>query len=242
MYKRMIRDLITSLVITLLSSQAVAEDKAHTSTWKGEAELGFISTSGNTDTETLNAKGKFINEREKWKHTVTLESIRISDKKITTAHRDFYSEKTDYKFSDKAYIFGLLKYEDDRFSGYDYQSSIVIGYGRNLVKSDEVKLEAELGAGRRHNELSTGERSNENIAYGSMALDWKVSKTAVFNEKLTVEKGDDATVTKSVSGLIAKINSKFASKITYTIKHVSVVPVGIEKIDREMAVTLVYSF
>ena len=77
--------------------------------------------------------------------------------------------------------------------------------------------------------------------YLGTELDWKISKSASFNEKITVESGD-TTTTKSVSALKAKINSKLASKITYTVKHVDKVPVGVKKTDKELAVTLVYNF
>lgn len=231
-----------AIAMALLSTQLLAADKAATSTWKGEAELGYVSTSGNTDTETLNAKAKVINERDKWKHTVIIEATKASDDGVVSAKRNFISGKTDYKYTERSYIFGLLQYEDDRFSGYDYQASLVFGYGYKIIKQDNLTLDGEIGVGKKESKLYSGEKTDENILYGGMELDWKISKTATFNEKLTVESGDDATTTKSVTSLKAKINSQLASKITYTIKHVSEVPVDIEKTDKELAVTLVYNF
>lgn len=232
----------TGLAVTLLSTTAIAAEEAVNTSWKGEAELGFISTSGNTDTETLNAKAKIINERDKWKHTARIEATRASDSGTVTAQRNFVSAKTDFKFSERGYVFGLLQYEDNRFSGFDYQASLIMGYGRKLIKRDNLTLDAEVGVGTRQSELDSGVKNDEGILYGGMEVDWKISKSANFNEKLTIESGDDATISKSVSGLKTKINSKLASKITYTIKHVSEVPVGVEKTDKEIAVTLVYNF
>jgi len=234
--------LIMAFSLAFLSLQVFSADSVNTSTWKGEAELGFISTSGNTETETLNAKAKVINDRESWKHTGVIEATRASDGGVVTAQRNFFSGKTDYKYSEKSYIFGLLHYEEDRFSGYDYQASLVVGYGHKFIKTEALTLDAEIGVGTKHSELDSGIKRDEGILYAGTELDWKISKSASFNEKLTVEAGDDETTTKSVSGLKAKINSKLASKITYTIKHVSQVPIGIEKTDKEIAVTLVYNF
>lgn len=230
------------LTIAFLPTQVFAAEETPRSTWEREAELGYISTSGNTDTESLTAKLKIVNDRVHLKHTVIAEATRAENNAVITAERYFFSGKSDYKISDKAYIFGLLNYEDDRFSGYNYQTSLILGYGHKLVNTDEVKLEAEIGAGTRHNEFDTGVKTDEGILYGAMNLDWKISESANFTEKLTVEAGDDATTTKSVSGLKAKVNDKLASKITYTVKHVSDVPVGVEKTDKEIAVTLVYNF
>ena len=230
------------LAFALLSAQGFSAEETARSTWEREAELGYVSTSGNTDTETLTAKLKIINDRRHLKHTVIAEATRAESDAVITAERYFFSGKSDYKISDKDYIFGLLNYEDDRFSGYNYQTSLILGYGHKLVNTDEVKLEAEIGAGTRHNEFDTGVKTDEGILYGAMNLDWKISDSANFTEKLTVEAGDDATTTKSVSGLKAKISDNMASKITYTVKHVSDVPVGVEKTDKEIAITLVYNF
>lgn len=229
-------------VLLSCSTPLMAAEEDGIPTWRGDAELGFISTSGNTDTETLNAKVKVINEREKWKHTITAEATKASDSGVVTAQRNFMSGKTDYKFTKRSYIFGLLQYEDDRFSGYYYQASFVIGYGNKIIDTDTLLLDVEIGAGTKQSKLETGETTDEGILYTGMEVDWKLSKSASFNEKLSVENGEQATTTKSISALKAKINSKLASKITYTVKHVSDVPVGIEQTDKEMAVTLVYNF
>ena len=242
MIKKMKYQYIAGLVALLLTTPLSAAEQTSSASWKGEAELGFISTSGNTETETLNAKAKLVNERDKWKHTFIVEATRASDNDVVTAQRYFASGKTDYKYGDKSYIFGLLKYEDDRFSGYNYQASLVMGYGHKIIKREDLMLDAEVGAGTRQSELDSGEKDDEAILYAGMDLDWKISKSTSFNEKLTVEAGDEATITKSVTALKSKINAKLASKITYTIKHVSEVPVGVEKTDKEIAVTLVYNF
>jgi len=230
------------LLAAAMPVYAFAADGEVISNWKGEAELGFISTSGNTDTETFSAKAKVINERAKWKHTGIAESTRTADKGLITAQRYLISAKSDYKFNDSAYMFGLLNYEENRFSGYKSQSSLIIGYGHKLVTSATIKLEAELGYGTRNNVTLAGVSADNGILYGSMDLNWKISDSSSFSEKITVENGSDATITKAVTSLTAKINSKLVSKITYTIKNTSDVPVGFEETDSETAITLVYSF
>ena len=188
-----------------------------------------------------NTKAKAINQTANWKHTFIAEATKSSDNGMVTSQRSFLSGKSDYKLGIKSYVFGLLEYEDDRFSGFDYQASLIAGYGHKLLTGDSLSWDAEIGAGSKRSELNSGEKNDAGILYAGTELNWKISKSASFNEKLTVEDGD-ATTTKSVSALKTKINSKLASKITYTLKHVSEVPAGIEKTDRELAITLVYSF
>jgi putative salt-induced outer membrane protein len=71
---------------------------------------------------------------------------------------------------------------------------------------------------------------------------WNITEHSKFSEDLTIEAGEDVTVTKSVTGLSAKINSSLATKLTYTVKNTSKVPAGVKKTDTEFAVTLVYGF
>ena len=231
---------ISSLIIGM-STSVMAEEVPLPSSWKAEAELGYISTSGNTDTETLNAKTKIINERIKWKNTFTAESTRSSDGGNVTAQRSFASAKTDYKFADKSYVFGLLEYENNRFSGYDYQASLIAGYGQKLLNQDDLKWEAELGGGSKQSKQNNVSATTSGIVYVGTELEWKISESSSFNEKLTIESGD-ATTTKSVTAIKSKFNSKLASKITYTVKHVDKVPAGVKNTDNELAVTLVFNF
>ena len=230
-----------SLITLLITGPVLAAEPTDASSWTGEAELGYISTSGNTDTNTLNSKAKLINDRIQWKHTFIAEATRSSDKDVITARRSFLSGKSDYKLGEKSYLFGLFEYEDDRFSGFDYQASLTAGYGRKLIGREYLTWDAELGAGREQRKLISDGKDSEAIVYAGTEVNWKISESASFNEKLTVKNGD-ATTTKSVSAIKARINSKLATKITYTIKHVSEVPPGIDKTDEEFAVTLVYNF
>ena len=55
-----------------------------------------------------------------------------------TAERYKISAQTDNRISDQKYLYLLFLTEDDRFSGFDYQSSINFGYSRVLVKDIKI--------------------------------------------------------------------------------------------------------
>lgn len=89
----------TVVFLTLVVTVSVAEDtKTGDSSWKGNVELGIVNTTGNTETETINVKAKAATEREKWLHTISLESLTSSDQGITTAERYVVNGQSDYKF------------------------------------------------------------------------------------------------------------------------------------------------
>jgi len=223
----------------LLSVNAWADGAG---TWKADAELGLLNTNGNTKTRNITAKLKAVNDRDRWRHTFKAEALNSSEQNATTAERYFASGKSDYKFSEKSYTFGLLTYENDRFSGYDYRYTETLGYGRNVIKQDALTLDLEAGLGARQSRVTaSGEKHNEGLLHLAGNLGWKVSDTSMFTEDLTSDMGEKSTVSQSVTALKTKINGNLASKISYTAKYTTKVPAGITPYDTEMAVTLVYS-
>jgi putative salt-induced outer membrane protein len=213
-----------------------------TSPWNAEAELGFIKTSGNSDTESLNMKAKAVNETSIRTYTGKLETARTKNSSTVTGERYFASGKGEYNLDESAFLFALLTYEDDRFSGYDYQATETVGYGRHLIKQDDLSLKAELGAGAKQADLTTGTSESGSIVRVGADLKWKISKSATFTEELSIESSSDNTITKSVTGLKTRIDESLSSKITYTWKNNSDVAPTIKDTDTELAVTLVYSF
>jgi putative salt-induced outer membrane protein len=221
---------------------AQAQEKPESALWKLSAELGLVSTSGNTETETLNAKASAATDRAEWRHQVDLSILRASDSTSTTAKQFNLAGQSDYKLDNKGYLFVTLAYEDDKFSGYDYRVTESIGYGRRVIDDEGLTLNLEIGPGLRQSKLDNGDSENESMIRGAAKLDWAISKTSHFAEVFTVEAGEDATVTKSVTSLSSQIEGNLSMKLTFTYKNTSDVPVNVDKTDTETSVTLVYSF
>ncbi|MCF6255084.1 MAG: DUF481 domain-containing protein [Gammaproteobacteria bacterium] len=240
--RHMLSGSVSLFLLAAVSTGNAADPQVADGSWKGDVELGIVTTTGNTETETINAKAKAVTEREKWRHTVSLESLNTSNGGDTTAERYVVNGQSDYKFGEHNYFFVMINYENARFSGYDYRVSEALGYGRRVIDKAALALDLEIGPGARQSKLSTGGNEDEFTLRGAAKLAWKVSDTSTFTTDLSVDAGEDTTVTKSVTALTAQINGSLATKITYTIKNTSDVPVGVEKTDTETAVTLVYSF
>lgn len=245
--------LFVTLVLTAFPGRAaLCADKPGKSPWKSEAELGYLSTSGNTETRTANAKLNIIYESESWEHQFHAEGVYASEKSSdtgkdqATAQKYRLSGQTNYKFDDKNSVFGLVTYEDDRFSGYKYQLSFATGYSRQIIKNDTIDLSAELGPGYRINKLEDDSTSDideaEIVGHAAGFFAWKLSKTATFTQTISVDTGSQSTITRSVTALTSRINGHLAMKTSYTVKNTSKVPEGTDKTDTETALTLVFSF
>ena len=212
------------------------------SSWNGEAEIGFIMTRGNTETDTLNAKLQLENVHEKWLHKIGVKTLQSSDRTETTAESYEGLFRSEYKLSDDDFLFGSFRYEDDRFAGYDQRTTEVVGYGYRVLNTDKVKLSLEAGVGARQTEATDDTSDDEGILRAGIDYSWNISKTSSLSEDLFVEHGKDNTFTESVTEFKVRINSKLAMKLSLTVKNDSAVIAGTKNTDSKTAVTLVYDF
>jgi len=210
---------------------------------KGEGELGFTSTSGNTHNKNLNAALSLSKTDGIWRHKGKLEAVGSTTDSATTAERYLLTAKTTRDFTAKSYAFGSLRYDNDRFSGYDYQTSVAVGVGTRVIEDAVQTLDGSVGLGVNSNQDAiTGKTEQQGVLQLQGNYLRNISASAVFTEDLTVEGGSNNTYIESVTGLKMTIIGALASKLSFTVKRNSSVPAGTSKTDTLSAVTLVYSF
>ncbi len=209
-------------------------------TWKGEAEAGLVATSGNTETQSLTARFRIEWDVERWRFRLNAQYLKASDKGGTTAERSSSALKTDYRLSRREYLFGLVRYDGDRFSGYHSQIAESLGYGRRFPFSEATTLEAEAGAGGQHTRFVGGARERHAIVRLAMKFVHRFGTGSEFREEAFTEIADANTHTESVTSLTSRLNSSFATKLAYTVKRNSSVPPGLARTDTITSVTLVY--
>ena len=236
-----------SFSAAVIAEEAKAEKD---SPWTSSAELGYVSTSGNTETTSTTAKADVVYEIEKWRHTGHAEAFgqesqdEATKKNVTSAERYELSGKSDYKFTEHDYAFGLIKLKKDRFSGFEYENNVAAGYGRKVIKQEDMELDLEIGPGVRHYKPDNGTSETEALLVLAGKYWWAITDSSKFIQELYSDIGEEYTDSKSITGIQANINSSLALKFTYTVRHKSKVPdpATTEKTDTEAAVTLVYNF
>ena len=219
------KPLILALTASLFAMPAQAIEVLNG--WSGEGELGFSSTSGNTDSETHNAK---------------IAVLKASDSGVDSADSRVFTEKSEYRFAEHTFAYGRIKHEEDKFSGFDHQSVISFGIGHLFIENDIHTLEASAGIGYRDIEDDLGESTSEGVFDGEIKYQYVISPSATFNQNVQVESGDANTYSKSETYLKLKINGNLNAKLGYEVKHNSDVPAGVDKTDTMTTVTLVYGF
>lgn len=225
--------------------------------WKGELELAYLIKRGNTESDT--AQGKLNAEKDgaKWRHTAKAEGSNtqsedtVTGDKVRTGERYFASYKLDRKLGDNAanYLFNILSYDKDLFSGYHYQASYALGIGRRWLDNDRHTLDTEFGPGFRSfclepetSYTECADNQDEAIARVAMKYNWNINEGAQFREEITSEIGEDASTVRAETSLTSRINGSLAMRISHLLKYTSEVQAPAKKTDNELTVSLVYSF
>jgi putative salt-induced outer membrane protein len=238
--------LIAAAVLALLPMAAQAES------WSGTGELGLVVSRGNTKTETLNTRLGVARELDRWKHSAffaALRSVRDGEK---TASRYEFGGKSDFKFSERSYTYGSFRYENDDFAPFDYQWTLALGYGREVIKTDATQLRFEAGPGYRRarprdvigaDGIAVRQDSESDLILRAAAnFKHRISETTDLINATLVEAGDDNTFVQNDLGLQVKINARLALKAGFQLRHNTEAAEGTKKTDSLSTLNLVYSF
>jgi putative salt-induced outer membrane protein len=221
----------------LLSGTAVAGD------WTGKGTFGGVLARGNTDTSTMSGVLDVQTVSEPWTHKLGASILRTVTNDVTSADRWELRGETNYNLTERSYLFGTARYEDDAFTDFAYQATIAGGYGYRFIMTDTTKLEGQIGLGYRQTELRlTGETEDDAIIRGAVNFEHKLTDTTLVYERFLVESGSENTYFQNALGLEVKINDTFALGLDYSVRHNTDVLPGTDNTDQVLTANLVYGF
>jgi len=260
---------IAALLTLPLSSQLAFAEEAPVKekpTITASAELGFLFTTGNTKSGDIKAGLNIKHEEGQWLNLLAFNALakKLETEDADTGEESF--ETTDNKWDitgqsnysleegGKNYLYGSLYYEQNRFSGFDYQTSASIGWGRQWWETETSSFFADIGPGIKYDVISYDphatpviEEKGESAAimqaqalYTSKINEYVefkqyfVVKQALDSDKNSVYKSETSLTTK----LIESLQFKFALRVDYDTE----VEEGFENTNTETSVTLIYSF
>jgi putative salt-induced outer membrane protein len=211
--------------------------------WSGKGTFGGVLARGNTETETINLNLDVENKLDEWTHKAGASMLRTVTDDITSADRWELRGESQYSLTERSYLFGALRYEDDAFTDYEYQATLSGGYGYRFITNDTTKLEGQIGAGYREAEVRlTGEQQDGIIARGALDFEHKLTTTTLIYDRFLVESGSDNTFVQNALGVEVKINDTFALGLDYAVRHNTDVLPGTDKTDQVLTANLVYGF
>ncbi|WP_296052056.1 YdiY family protein [uncultured Alteromonas sp.] len=243
------KKLLLAIAGTCVATSAIAQDEPKPFTMDGE--FGLIITTGNTETSSATAGITAQQEFENWSNDYQIEGLYKEETVLqngeeverTSAQKFFASAQGNYKLENPDHrLFAFSSYEDDRFSNFAYQATVAGGWSQKMWKTEKTALEYSIGPGYSWSETQEGEDTSSVIVRGSAAFKWFISDTAKFTQTASTEVGSENTKSRAESALTATISGSLSMKFSVRLDHNSNVDEGVEKLDTETAVTLVYNF
>lgn len=255
--------LMTAITALPLLATAADEDKDKSLTV--DAEVGALLTSGNTESTTFKGKLDVKKDLAKWRLNFVADSIFKEDEvqisedvkeEQKTAEKYSVSLQADYKLNEEHRgLFIFTGYEEDKFSGFEYQGTISAGYTDRFIKTDNVEWNYSIGLGSSFDKpediyedgvlVTEGESEEFTIVRAAFDFRWDISKNAKFTQTFSSNIATESeynTQTKAESALTANINESFALRATYTITNNTEVPEDKEKTDTTMGLAIVYTY
>lgn len=235
---------LAGTLLLSINAYAAEEEEEKKLGWAGVGEFGLVNTTGNTESFALNLKGEFVLTMETWRHRFAATALATSEDGVQDNERYTAEIQSDRKLGEKSWLFGVYRYDADKFGAYDPSQTASFGYGRQLMKSEKHELKAEIGAGYRNLKETTLDTSSSELIIRFLLDDsWQVFKSTMWTNRLLVETGGDNTFSQFNTGLAVSMNAHFALKFGFEIRNNTKVPPGdTEKTDTITTMNLVYNF
>jgi putative salt-induced outer membrane protein len=212
--------------------------------WNGSIEAGADYANGNTDKSSFRSGISLKQELEKWENDIELKARIAKENGARTEETYRIKGETDYKYTELTYAFLEGEYVNDQFSGYEYRITEAVGLGHKLIDAPDLRLDIKGSVGGRHTKEDTaaGTKENEVIFKPAAELDWAITETLSFNQKIASVIGTDKTITSANSALSTHLIGNLKLKLALDVEHTSKVPAGTKKTDTLTSLNLVYDF
>jgi putative salt-induced outer membrane protein YdiY len=253
---------LTALCLLPVVSYAVsAESTEQKSPYTASAELGFLYKTGNTKSADLKAGFNLKHEKEKWRSSL---AFNILAKKLekeddlgneefeTTDNKWDIAAQTNYTIGEEAknYLYGSLAHEQDKFSGFESQSSFSAGWGRQWHKTETSSFFADIGPGIKYDVTRATDavpsESSTNLIIQAQALyTRKLNEHVEFKQYLVAKqatKSGENSVYKSETSVTAQLIDALQLKFALRIDYDTEVKEGFEDTNTETSMTLIYNF
>jgi putative salt-induced outer membrane protein len=224
--------------------------------WSGKGQAGYLMSRGNSDADSFNAMLDLFLVSDKWKHELTVDGLYGKSAGIVSAERWDARLQSNYSITNALYAFGALTYINDKFSGFQYQTSATGGIGYKFINTDSTKFSAQAGVGYRtlrpedlikDPDGAVVERipqDSQSEVVGTAGIDFEqdFNSSTKLTDKLIVESGSANTQITNALALAVKMSKKLSLSIGYGLIDNTKPPAGLKSLDQTTTVNLVYAF
>lgn len=212
---------------------------------EGSAELAFVGTTGNTQSQTISAGAEYIARPTNWLIKNRFAVVRASSNDIVTTESWLYGARAERVLNARTSAFGEYAFFKDEFAGVDNRNAVTGGIMFSVIKSDRQTLGVDVGVGYLNEKRLAGADVSTGTYSGGAAYKLKLSENAEITDELrllgTFYMADDWRAS-NVFAVTAKLTTMFSLKFSNTVRYMNFPPPGFKTTDTTTAIALVASF
>ena len=233
------------LILAGASARAEEPKKEAPPKTEGSAEVGYVSTTGNSSTRAFNLGGELIHRPDPWLLETKVRFVRNEDDVAVTAQSLAALFRASRKLNDRLSAFGQYDYLRDVFAGIEHRNTTIGGLSYLLLDAKPHTLRAGAGVGYiREQRLDADTLSTASANLG-LAYAWTFSETARFTDDFRTDYGFASGAgwrIEQVAALTATLTKRFSLKVSNTVRYASEPVPGFEATDTITALALVAKF
>lgn len=210
--------------------------------WKGEGQIGASQSSGNTESAGVSAGLALARKGIDWTQRMRAQADYQRTNGQTSVERYLVELEPQYRINDRAFAFGLGRWEHDRILGYDTRWNLSGGLGYKVIDNKKMTLSLKGGPAFRQTDFVNGNEDTELTALAGLDFGWQLSPTLRLTQVASTIIGEANGSTSSLTALNAKLTGALSARIAYSAQIDTSPPPGIEKVDTQTRFTLVYGF
>ncbi len=256
--------ILTPVAAALADSPTPTPPPPPENVWFGKGQFGFLSSSGNTQAQSLNTIIDLARIDGPWKNAFNVIGLYGKSTGIVSSEKWAVQYQANYAISTDMFAFGGLRYEHDMFNGFQYQAAATVGLGYHIINTDTDKLTGQLGLGYRKvrpEQINKdpagsgtvisripGDATGDAILTGGLDYLHNFSATTVFTNKFYFESGKSDTLLKDTLALTVKMSDKLALSVGYGITDNTKPPAQapgaapLKKLDTITTINVVFAF
>ncbi|MES2444211.1 MAG: DUF481 domain-containing protein [Pseudomonadota bacterium] len=209
---------------------------------KGRAELGAYVTTGNSNNIGVTAVLELRREAIEWRHKLRLQADYQKSLGVVTRERYLAAYEPNWKFDERAYMYGAAQFESDRLLGFYERYSVSAGAGYSALKAPGLRLDLELGPAFRHTRFTDANIESNVAARGSLDFDWKVTPGITLRQNASAYMQSANSTVSSKSSMLARLIGPLSAQLSYTLQYESMPPAGRRTTDTTSRAALVVDF
>ncbi|MGF1758230.1 DUF481 domain-containing protein [Photobacterium sagamiensis] len=251
-YKKWLLSLGLLLSITSYAEEVTDNDIPVISPLATEVEFGYQAYSGNSDSESLNARFSVEYKAGRYRSTGEWKYFMLYKDDLEERRQSTYQAQVDYKLGAKSYLYGSFKRIDSKHSAYFKNYTLSSGLGYQFSYTKRFVFELELGPGFRYQEpnlskigkkdIIFSEKVEEVICRANVNTTWQALDNLSLSANLTIVSGKSNTQTDTVLSATNNITESIALKLSHSSQYYNKVPDGLNKQDSIFSVNLLFLF